>query len=89
MNAKHISMVLAAVAVTVGMTSCDKVVDESINYISYSKMTPYGQLKVEISHKDFSGTMTVTVPVGTSATVWVPGSETSSIVYQGVHEFKF
>ena len=62
---------------------------KELEQVTYSKMTPYGLLKVEISHKDFSGTMTVTVPVGTSATVWVPGSETSSTVCQGVHEFKF
>jgi alpha-L-rhamnosidase len=62
---------------------------KGLEQVAYSKMTPYGLLKVEISHKDFSGTMTVTVPVGTSAAVWVPGSETSSTVCQGVHEFKF
>jgi hypothetical protein len=62
---------------------------KELEQVTYSKITPYGLLKVEMSHKDFSGAMTVTVPVGTSATVWVPGSETSSIVCQGVHEFKF
>jgi hypothetical protein len=33
--------------------------------------------------------MTVTVPVGATATVWVPGSESSSTVDQGIYNFKF
>ncbi|MBQ4594708.1 MAG: hypothetical protein IJA81_08750 [Akkermansia sp.] len=51
MNAKHISMVLAAVAVTVGMTSCDKVVDESINYISNLFVPKFDAAKPEESIK--------------------------------------
>ena len=51
MNAKHISMVLAAVAVTVGMTSCDKVVDESINYISNLFVPKFDAAKPEESVK--------------------------------------
>jgi len=51
MNVKHISMVLAAVAVTVGMTSCDKVVDESINYISNLFVPKFDAAKPEESIK--------------------------------------
>ena len=57
--------------------------------MTYSKMTPYGMLKVEISHKDFNGQMTVTVPVGSTATVWVPGAEMSEIIGQGIYNFEF
>lgn len=62
---------------------------KDLERVTYSKMTPYGKLKVEIEHKDFSGMMTVTVPVGATATVWVPGSESSSTVGQGIYNFKF
>jgi alpha-L-rhamnosidase len=62
---------------------------KDLEQVTYSKMTPYGQLKVEIEHKGFSGMMTVTVPVGATATVWVPGSESSSTVGQGIYNFKF
>ena len=62
---------------------------KDLEQVTYSKMTPYGKLKVEIEHKDFSGMMTVTVPVGATATVWVPGSESSSTVGQGIYNFKF
>ena len=62
---------------------------QDLEQVTYSKMTPYGKLKVEIEHKGFSGMMTVTVPVGATATVWVPGSESSSTVGQGIYNFKF
>ena len=62
---------------------------KDLEQVTYSKMTPYGKLKVEIEHKGFSGMMTVTVPVGATATVWVPGSESSSTVGQGIYNFKF
>lgn len=62
---------------------------KDLEQVTYSKMTPYGKLKVEIEHKGFSGMMTVTVPVGATATVWVPGSESSGTVGQGIYNFKF
>lgn len=62
---------------------------KDLEQVTYSKMTPYGKLKVKIEHKGFSGMMTVTVPVGATATVWVPGSESSSTVGQGIYNFKF
>ncbi|MBR1997659.1 MAG: hypothetical protein IJ993_04535 [Akkermansia sp.] len=51
MNAKHISMVLAAVAVTVGMTSCDKVVDSAMHYLTNLFVPKYDAAKPEESVK--------------------------------------
>ena len=62
---------------------------KDLEQVTYSKMTPYGMLKVEISHKDFNGHMRVTVPVGATATVWVPGAEMSEIIGQGIYNFEF
>lgn len=57
--------------------------------IAYSKMTPYGELRVSISHKDFKGSMTVTVPVGTSAEVYLPNDQEAQIFNQGTYTLEF
>ena len=62
---------------------------KDLEQVTYSKMTPYGMLKVDISHKDFNGQMRVTVTVGATATVWVPGAEMSEIIGQGIYNFEF
>ena len=62
---------------------------KDLERVTYSKKTPYGMLKVEISHKDFNGQMTVTVPVGSTATVYVPHSCTPEHLSQGTHVLKF
>lgn len=62
---------------------------KELEQIKYSKMTPYGNLSVEISHKDFKGEMIVTIPVGSTATVFLPGIENSLKLAQGTHIIKF
>lgn len=57
MNVKHIFMVPAALAVTVGMTSCDKVVDESLNYISNLFVPKFDAAKPEESIKAMAADM--------------------------------
>ena len=57
--------------------------------ITYSKRTPYGELKVSISHKDFKGSMTVTVPVGTSAEVYLPDGQEAKVLNQGTYSLEF
>ena len=52
-------------------------------------MTPYGELRVSISHKDFKGSMTVTVPVGTSAEVYIPNDQEAQIFNQGTYTLEF
>lgn len=61
---------------------------KGLEEVKYSKMTPYGLLSVEISHKDFCGRMTVIVPVGSTATVCLPHSSPVHLV-QGTHILTF
>ena len=62
---------------------------KDLENITYSKMTPYGNLSVEIRHKNFTGEMTITIPVGSTATVHLPGIENSFTLIQGTHKIKF
>ena len=57
--------------------------------ITYSKRTPYGELKVSISHKNFKGSMTVTVPVGSSAEVYLPDCQEATVLNQGTYTLEF
>lgn len=61
---------------------------KGLEEVKYSKMTPYGLLSVEISHKDFCGRMTVIVPVGSTATVCLPHNSPVHLV-QGTHILTF
>ena len=60
---------------------------KDLENITYSKMTPYGKLSVDIRHENFTGEMTVTIPVGSSATVHILGNSYSLV--QGTHTIKF
>ena len=62
---------------------------KDLETITYCKMTPYGKFSVEIKHKNFKGEMTVTIPVGSTATVFLPGIENSLKLAQGTHKIKF
>ena len=62
---------------------------KELEHILYSKITPYGKLQVEINHKDLSGEMKVTVPVGSTATVYLPGSAQPHMLSQGTYVFDF
>lgn len=56
----------------------------SLSYASYEKYTPYGLLKSNIRLDGDSFHLTVTIPVGVTATVVLPGRE-AEILTQGVH----
>lgn len=62
---------------------------KDLEQVTYSKMTPYGQLKVEIEHKDFTGKMTVTVPVGATADVYLPHTCAPQRLSQGTYTLMF
>ena len=63
---------------------------KKLENVSYSKMTPYGKLSVDITHENFSGEMMVTIPVGSTATVFLPGNHNSPItLVQGTYLLKF
>ena len=62
---------------------------KDLKNISYSKMTPYGMLSVNIRHENFSGVMTITIPVGSTATIYLPGTQDVSTLVQGTHTLNF
>ena len=62
---------------------------KELENITYSKVTPYGKLSVDIRHKNFSGEITITIPVGSTASVYLPGIENPLTFAQGTHKIKF
>ena len=62
---------------------------KDLEQVSYSKMTPYGKLSVNITHKNMSGELSVTIPVGSTATVYLPGKKNSITLVQGNHTLSF
>ncbi len=62
----------------------------SLNRVHYAKNTPYGKLSSEVRYSaDGSGTLELVVPVGSAATVFLPGSDLPLEVGQGRHHFDF
>lgn len=47
---------------------------DSLTFARYDKETPYGEASIEWRRTDGRFEMTVQVPVGCTATVWVPGA---------------
>ena len=60
-----------------------------LEHVKYSKITPFGKLQVEINHKDFSGEIKIIVPVGSTATVYLPGTEQPHNLNQGTYILNF
>ena len=58
---------------------------KELEHVLYSKITPYGKLQVEINHKDFQGEIKITVPVGSTATVYLSGHSQPYWLEQGIH----
>ena len=62
---------------------------KDLEQIAYSKLTPYGKLSVNITHKNMSGKLSVTIPVGSTATVFLPGIKNPVTLVQGNHTLFF
>ena len=52
---------------------------EDITFASYSNLTPYGTAAISWKKDKESMTMDVTVPVGSTATVWVPAQSENDV----------
>ncbi len=62
----------------------------SISRARYVKNTPYGRLSSEVQYTpDGKGSLELMVPVGSTATVFLPGSDLPLEVGQGTHCFDF
>ncbi len=59
---------------------------QDLEEVQYAKMTPYGELRVEIRHRNFEGTIRVTIPVGSHATLYLPRSGEPIHLVQGTYE---
>lgn len=60
----------------------------SLPHIFYEKQTPYGLLKSDISLEGNSYQLTLTIPVGTTATVILPSREPQTLT-QGIHTIMY
>ena len=60
---------------------------DSITWVKASKDTPYGKLKVDWKKEDNKFIMNVTIPAGSTATVYLPDGEVVDLC-SGVHELK-
>ncbi len=65
------------------------VLASKLESVSWKVKTPYGIVKSAVSHKGGKGTLEVTVPVGSTATVYLPGSETPEELEQGTYSLNF
>jgi alpha-L-rhamnosidase len=52
---------------------------DSLSYASYSTRTPYGKAEVSWQKSDFGFALQATVPVGSTATIYIPCREKSSV----------
>ena len=59
----------------------------SLEKVKYEYETPYGLLKSDIRQTTNEVTLTVTVPVGSSATVYLPINNEIKEVEQGTYQF--
>ena len=60
---------------------------KELTHVDYSKQTPYGKASVSIQHNNADYQLTVVVPVGSHATVYLPGTGKTEEVGQGTHTF--
>lgn len=54
-----------------------------LTFASYANQTPYGQASVKWEKKDGKFTMDISVPVGSTATVYLPASDPSQLTESG------
>ena len=62
-------------------------VPAQMEYVSYTKQTPYGKVASSLQRKDGITTVTVTVPVGSTATLVLPIG--TKELQQGTYTFKY
>ena len=60
---------------------------KGLERVSYSQFTPYGKMSVDVKNKDGQLVVEVKVPVGTTATVLLPGSKPKDLA-QGTYRIK-
>ncbi len=65
------------------------VLASKLESVSWSAKTPYGIVKSAVKHRNGSGVMEITVPVGSTATVYIPGSDEGKELEQGTYSFTF
>ena len=59
------------------------ILPDSLTYASYSKLTPYGDASVSWQRDDKTFDMQVVIPVGSTATVYIPCRNNSDIIESG------
>ncbi len=65
------------------------VLASKLENVSWKTKTPYGIVRSEVNHKGGHGTLKVTIPVGSTATILLPGAEESFELDQGTHIMVF
>jgi alpha-L-rhamnosidase len=65
------------------------VVPQGLDWIEYSHETLYGDICIKWEHKDGKFVLDCTVPVGTSATVWLPSDKGRKAYEIGSGSYKF
>lgn len=59
------------------------VLADSLESVTYSRMSPYGKVSSTVSHADGKVRITVDVPVGSNATIYVPAQGFSNLLVNG------
>lgn len=65
------------------------VVPQGLDWVEYSHETLYGDICIKWEHKDGKFVLDCTVPVGTSATVWLPSDKGRKAYEIGSGSYKF
>jgi len=74
-------------AVDAGFRSFDirPVIPQGLESVDYTHNCTYGEIAIQWTHKDGKFTLACQVPVGTTATVWVPFSDKTPEVQENAH----
>lgn len=62
---------------------------DGLEQVSYSKITPYGTVSSTVTNKPGVRSVRLTIPVGTTATVSLPGHDTPLHLTQGTYHLPF